>query len=133
MKKLNSIYLLLFITAFYACEDDLSQPTYTSSNPDKVEIRIVNQNNYLLKNLTLNTGSNEKTYRDIFPNHKSAYQSFYYAYPTFSLSFEINSKGFEYLDSNQTKYNKVDAGKYDAFIYDIDTILKTFTFRLEES
>jgi hypothetical protein len=111
----------------------LAQPNFVDQNQDEVEIRIANESAFILKNIRLNTSSNEWTYGTTFKGAKTSYRRFDYAYPFFELYFEVNGKPFFYQPNSYNGYKKVSGGKYNALIYDVDTISLTFAFRLEEN
>lgn len=134
MKNLYLLFISLFYISFSSCDTDTdaATPNFTNGNPDEVEIRIDNQSPFVMKNVEVNTGSNANTYDFVGGYGSSSFQSFFYAYPTVSLSFVVGEKQFDYADSNYVHQNKLSAAQYNLLVYDIDTIRLTFSFRLEK-
>lgn len=134
MKRISfSLFVFLILTLTTACDDELAQPTFVDQNPDDVEIRISNQSEFDFNQVSINTSSNEWNFGLVRKNGKSSYRTFDYAYPYFSLSFEVGDKLFSYQPTSYSGYSKIPGRKYDALIYDVDTIGLTFAFRLEEN
>ncbi len=134
MTRISSTIIVFLLWAFTsACDDELAQPSFVDQNPDDVEIRISNESEFNFEQVTINTSSNEWNFSSVRKNNKSSYRKFTYAYPYFSLSFEVRGKFFSYQPLSYSGYNKIPGGKYDALIYDVDTIGLTFAFRLEEN
>lgn len=126
-------YIICSLWVFTSCSDEMDQPNFVDQNPDDVEIRVSNESQFSLDNVTVNTSSNEWNFGFVRKNNKSSYRSFQYAYPFFSLSFQVNGKQFSYHPISYSGYEKIKEGKYDALIYDVDTIGLTFAFRLSEN
>jgi len=132
LKKLAYIFIFFIALLTLACDEELAQPNFVDQNPDDVEIRISNESNFQLDHIRLNTSSNEWSYGSVFKGGKSSFRKYRFSYPFFELYFEVNGKVFFYEPQSYSGYNKIDGGKYEALIYDIDTIALTFAFRLEE-
>lgn len=127
-----TLFIFLLCTLITSCDDELVQPTFVDQNPDDVEIRISNQSEFNLEQVTINTSSNEWNYSSVRKSSMSSYRKFDYAYPYFSLAFKVGNKLFAYQPTSYSGYNKISGGKYNALIYDVDTVGLTFAFRLEE-
>lgn len=132
-KPLFSLFIFIFCALASACDDELVQPNFVDQNPDEVEIRISNQSEFDFNQVSINTSSNEWNFGSVHKKGKSTYRKFDHAYPYFSLSFKVENKLFAYQPTSYSGYNKIPGGKYDALIYDVDTIGLTFAFRLEEN
>ena len=131
MKNFCLLFIVPFCLSFYSCDSEVESPSFTDNTIEEVEIRIDNQSLFIMENIIVNTGSNENTYPWVGSYGSSSFQHFFYSYATVSLSFLVGQKQFEHLDSNYVG-NKLSAGQYNLAVYDIDTLLLTFSFRLSK-
>lgn len=128
MKK----YLLgvTFLFFFVSCDEELDTPQYTDPNPNDVELRIYNKSNFHLDSVFVKSGNRSLLFNSVVRKRTSNFKSVVSAYDEMEIRFKIEERKF--LHQPNVFDTKLESGRYELELDQIDSTSLSFTFLLRE-
>ncbi len=129
----NFSIFFICIAFLWACDDELDNPNFIGLKGDEIQIRIINQSNYNIRNIKFSLAGEEYNHNTLNARTKTLYKKYAPALSIFDISFQVKEVEFNYVEKDLKNQKEVKAGKYDFLLYNVDTTAQTFTFRFQKS
>ncbi len=131
----NYLFLMVSLSfLFLACDDEEFKPgpTFVDINPNDVEIAVKNSSSFKLDSFLINTSGGIQLYETIDRNKKSVHKTYAYSYSYFYMRFKVADVEFINQPIDYVGEKRIENGRYELSIKNVDTSAQSFTFLLEK-